>query len=52
MPFCFDEACLQDFLELKKKFVSAPIIVAPNFSLPLKHMCDVNDVVVGAILGQ
>ncbi|KAL5541156.1 hypothetical protein UlMin_044373 [Ulmus minor] len=28
--FCFDENCLEAFLELKKKLSSAPIIVAPD----------------------
>ncbi|XP_070055194.1 uncharacterized protein [Nicotiana tomentosiformis] len=32
--FNFDEACLKAFEELKKKFMTGPIIVAPDWSLP------------------
>ncbi|XP_062103682.1 uncharacterized protein LOC133814781 [Humulus lupulus] len=40
------------FKTLKEKLVSAPIIVSPNWELPLELMCDANDYAVGAVLGQ
>ncbi|XP_016497834.2 uncharacterized protein LOC107816613 [Nicotiana tabacum] len=52
VTFNFDEACLKAFKELKKKLVVAPIIVAPDWSLPFELMCDVSDHVVRALLGQ
>nr|KYP69863.1 Retrovirus-related Pol polyprotein from transposon opus [Cajanus cajan] len=33
--FVFDDACLQAFNTIKKQLISAPIITAPNWSLPL-----------------
>ena len=50
--FIFDEACLSAFSELKRKLISAPIIVAPDWSLPFEVMCDASDWAVGAVLGQ
>ncbi|XP_075108716.1 uncharacterized protein LOC142180397 [Nicotiana tabacum] len=43
MSFKFDDACLKAFEELKKKLVSAPIIVAPDWSEPFELVCDAND---------
>ena len=37
---------------LKKKLVTAPIIVVPNWGQEFKLMCDICDYSVGAILGQ
>ena len=50
--FMFDEQCLHAFEELKKKLISAPIVVAPDWSLPFEVMCDASDMAVGAVLGQ
>ena len=50
--FEFDEQCTQAFLTLKEKLVSAPIVVAPDWELPFKLMCDVSDFAIGAVLGQ
>ncbi|KAL5552043.1 hypothetical protein UlMin_002219 [Ulmus minor] len=50
--FCFDDNCLEAFLELKKKLSSAPIIVAPDWAAPFELMCDASDVALGAVLGQ
>ncbi|XP_075083372.1 uncharacterized protein LOC142167115 [Nicotiana tabacum] len=36
--FKFDDACLKAFEELKKKLVSAPIIVAPDWNEPFELM--------------
>ena len=51
-PFEFDDQCLKAFLFRKEKLVSAPIVVAPDWNLPLKLMCDASDYPIGAILGQ
>ncbi|KAM1849316.1 hypothetical protein ACFX13_013607 [Malus domestica] len=51
-PFVFDEACLEAFKKLKTLLTTAPIIAAPNWSLPFELMCDASDFTVGAVLGQ
>ncbi|XP_070667595.1 uncharacterized protein [Malus domestica] len=51
-PFVFDEACLEAFKNLKTLLTTAPIIAAPNWSLPFELMCDASDYAVGAVLGQ
>ena len=51
-PFDFDEECGQDFSILKDKLVSTPIVVAPEWDLPFKLMCDASDYAIGAVLGQ
>ena len=50
--FLFDDACAAAYEELKKKLVSAPIIIAPDWSLPFELMCDASDFALGAVLGQ
>nr|XP_009796435.1 PREDICTED: uncharacterized protein LOC104243016 [Nicotiana sylvestris] len=52
VTFNFDAACLKAFEELKKKLVTAPIIVAPDWSLPFELMCDASDLAIGAVLGK
>ncbi|XP_075087857.1 uncharacterized protein LOC142169835 [Nicotiana tabacum] len=52
VTFNFDDACLKAFEELKKKLVVAPIIAAPDWSLPFELMCDASDHTIGAMLGQ
>ena len=51
-PFDFDDQCLQAFLFLKQKLVSAPIVVAPDWNHPFELMCDVSNYAIGAMLGQ
>ncbi|CAN6554745.1 unnamed protein product [Malus baccata var. baccata] len=51
-PFVFHEACLEAFKKLKTLLTTAPIITAPNWSLPFELMCDASNYAVGAILGQ
>ena len=51
-PFVFDASCLESFQVLKDKLVSAPIIVAPDWTLHFEMMCDASDYAVGAVLGQ
>nr|XP_016494264.1 PREDICTED: uncharacterized protein LOC107813505 [Nicotiana tabacum] len=52
VTFNFDDACLKAFEELKKKLVTAPIIVAPDGSLPFELMCDASDLAIEVVLGQ
>ena len=52
VPFEFEDQCLKVFLFLKEKVVSAPIIVASDWNLPFKLMCDASDYAIGAVLGQ
>ncbi|XP_070050434.1 uncharacterized protein [Nicotiana tomentosiformis] len=52
VTFNFDEACPKAFDELKKKLVVAPIIVAPDWSLPFELMCDASDHDIAVVLGQ
>jgi hypothetical protein len=49
--FEFDDACLKSF-NILKALISALIIQPPDWSLPFELMCDANDYVVGAVLGQ
>ena len=51
-PFVFNEDCHKAFQTLKMKLTSAPIIMAPNWSLPFELMCDASDYALGAALGQ
>ncbi|KAL1317817.1 hypothetical protein AAHE18_15G160500 [Arachis hypogaea] len=51
-PFVFDTECLQAFETLKAKLVTAPVISAPDWTLPFELMCDASDHTVGAVLGQ
>ena len=51
-PFNFSNDCLQAFELLKEKLITALIIVAPDWSLPFKVICDVSDYALGAIVGQ
>ncbi|KAL3503963.1 hypothetical protein ACH5RR_033804 [Cinchona calisaya] len=51
-PFHFDDSCLKAFNELKHALVVAPVIVAPNWSLPFELMCDTSDYAMGAVLCQ
>lgn len=40
------------FEELKKRLTEAPILIAPDWGLPFKLMCDASDVAVGVVLGK
>ena len=52
VPFEFDSHCLHAFTVLKDKLISAPIVVAPDWSFPFELMCDASDYAIGAVLGQ
>ncbi|XP_016673236.1 uncharacterized protein [Gossypium hirsutum] len=47
-----DRAKIEAFKQLKKRLVAAPFMVAPEWTLSFEFMCDTNDYVVGAVLGQ
>nr|GEY66637.1 reverse transcriptase domain-containing protein [Tanacetum cinerariifolium] len=42
-PFIFSEDCIKAFQTLKQKLTEAPILIAPNWDLPFKLMCDASD---------
>ncbi|XP_070675770.1 uncharacterized protein [Malus domestica] len=50
--FDFNADCHDAFNKLKDLLTSAPIITAPDWTLPFELMCDASDYVVGAVLGQ
>ena len=52
VAFSFDKACIKAFNEINKRLISAPIMSAPNWSLPFKIMCDANDYTIRVMLGQ
>ncbi|GKE19152.1 reverse transcriptase domain-containing protein [Tanacetum coccineum] len=41
--FIFSDDCIQSFETLKKKLTEAPILIAPDWDLPFKLMCDASD---------
>ncbi|GJU42735.1 reverse transcriptase domain-containing protein [Tanacetum coccineum] len=51
-PFIFSKECVESFNILQKQLTEAPILVAPDWDLPFKIMCDASDFAVGAVLGQ
>ena len=51
-PFNFHEDCLKAFVELNRALVTTPIIVAPDWSMPFKLICDASDQSIGVVLGQ
>ena len=50
--FDFDEQCVQAFLVLQDRLVSAPIVVTPYWELPFELMCDASDYTIEVVLGQ
>ncbi|MCI13478.1 hypothetical protein A2U01_0034596, partial [Trifolium medium] len=52
VPFNFTEECVKAFETLKTALVTAPVIIAPDWSKPFELMCDASDFAVGAVLGQ
>ncbi|KAH9734989.1 hypothetical protein KPL71_017588 [Citrus sinensis] len=51
-PFNLDKDCLKAFRELKKALATTPVVIAPDWSLLFKLMCDASDHSVGTVLGQ
>ncbi|CAN6472570.1 unnamed protein product [Victoria cruziana] len=52
VTFVFSEECQDSFQKLKEALSSAPILRAPDWTLPFEIMCDASDFAIGAILGQ
>ena len=50
--FVFDEACLDAFIEIKKRLILFLIMIAPDWNIPFEIMCDANDFAIGVVLGQ
>ena len=50
-PFNFDENCLKAFVELKRAFVTALVVVAFNWNMPFELMCNASDHSVRVVLG-
>ena len=50
--FNFDEDFLRAFIELKKALVTAPVVIALDWSMPFELMCDGSDHSIGAVLAQ
>lgn len=50
--FDFDKDYLNAFNRLKQELVSAPIMTAPDWSLPFELMCDASAFALGAALSQ
>ncbi|XP_062103693.1 uncharacterized mitochondrial protein AtMg00860-like [Humulus lupulus] len=50
--FEFTKECQEAFVTLKKALITAPIIVALDWSLPFELMCDASDFVVGAVMPE
>ncbi|GKB05102.1 reverse transcriptase domain-containing protein [Tanacetum coccineum] len=51
-PGFFSKECMVSFEILKTKLTEARILVAPDWDLPFKIMCDASNFAMGAILGQ
>nr|GFA37961.1 retrovirus-related Pol polyprotein from transposon 297 family [Tanacetum cinerariifolium] len=47
-PFVFSKDCIPAFQTLKKKLTEAPILIASNWDLPFKLMCDASDFAIAA----
>nr|GEX36571.1 reverse transcriptase domain-containing protein [Tanacetum cinerariifolium] len=50
--FLFFKECVEAFQTLKRKLPEAPILIAPDWDMPFKLMCDASDFAIGAVLGQ
>nr|GEW70187.1 reverse transcriptase domain-containing protein [Tanacetum cinerariifolium] len=51
-PFIFSQECVDAFQTIKRKLTEAPILIAPDWDMPFKLMCDASDFAIGAVLGQ
>nr|GEW02733.1 reverse transcriptase domain-containing protein [Tanacetum cinerariifolium] len=50
--FLFSKECVEAFQTLKRKLTKAPILIALDWDMPFKLMCDASDFAIGAVLGQ
>ena len=51
VPLVLDQDYLNAFQRLKKALVSAPIIKAPDWTVPFEVMSDAKDYAIGIVLG-
>nr|GEV36543.1 reverse transcriptase domain-containing protein [Tanacetum cinerariifolium] len=51
-PFIFSKECIEAFQTLKIKLTEAPILIAPDWDIPIELMCDASDFAIGAVLRQ
>nr|GEZ52805.1 reverse transcriptase domain-containing protein [Tanacetum cinerariifolium] len=51
-PFIFCQECVDSFQTLNRKLTEAPILIAPDWDMPIEIMYDASDYVIGAVLGQ
>nr|GEX38161.1 reverse transcriptase domain-containing protein [Tanacetum cinerariifolium] len=51
-PFIFSKECVEAFQTLKRMLTEVPILIAPDWDMPFKLMCDASDFAIGAVLGQ
>nr|GEU49361.1 reverse transcriptase domain-containing protein [Tanacetum cinerariifolium] len=51
-PFVFSQECVDAFQTLKRMLTEAPILIAPDWDMPFKLMCDASDFAIQAFLGQ
>ncbi|GKE66859.1 reverse transcriptase domain-containing protein [Tanacetum coccineum] len=50
--FDFFDECIKSLDILRDKLITTPVIIAPNWDMDFKLMCDASDYAVGAVLGQ
>ncbi|XP_071699827.1 uncharacterized mitochondrial protein AtMg00860-like [Rutidosis leptorrhynchoides] len=50
--FEFNDECVEAFNYLKNQLITLPIMIAPNWDLPLKIMCETSDYAVGDVSGK
>ena len=48
----FDKACRDAFIEINKRLILAPIMIASDWNIPVEIMCDASDFAIGAVLKQ
>ena len=48
----FDEDCLYAFIEIKKRLILAPIMIAPDWNIRFEIMCDASDFTIRVVLVQ
>jgi hypothetical protein len=52
VEFVFDQDCHEAFNQIKEALITAPVVQAPDWTLPFIIMCDASDFAAGAVLGQ
>jgi hypothetical protein len=52
VQFDWTSKCQEAFEKLKWLLTTAPIMQAPDWSLPFELMCDASDFMIGVVLGQ